>query len=176
MLKVPGSCQSNWWDVPMLVQRMMLTVRPDTGDWEAVLNLGSWPTFAPSFWMVKARNNCDLCNTQLFGFPWSESKKYSKLVNYTEWIRDYQFVLLEIVPMLDVFLCTLRLGRRLVQSMMKGIPIYQTGQAALSQAFRPCRTETMGTEESAFKKLFKWQFVIIPPLSFNVTNSNSIMD
>ena len=26
MLKVPGSCQSNWWDVPMLVQKMMLTV------------------------------------------------------------------------------------------------------------------------------------------------------
>lgn len=45
--------------------------------------------------------------------------------------------------------------KTVVQSMMKGIPIYQTGQAALSQAFRPCRTETMETEESAFKKIIQ---------------------
>jgi hypothetical protein len=59
------------------------------------------PLLHPSVWSrpgVLATSN----STQLLVFPWSESKKYSKLVNDTAMCQDL-FVLLEIVPMLDVF-------------------------------------------------------------------------
>jgi hypothetical protein len=59
-----------------------------------------------------------------------------------------------------------------------GSPVSQTGQAALSQAFRFCRTEDMETVELAFNKLIKWIHCYNDPhQSFNVTSySNSVMD
>ena len=57
------------------------------------------------------------------------------------------------------------------------LPISQTGQAALLQAFRPCGTENMDTVETAFKNLIKKRSYDDSSLSFNVTSySDSIMD
>ena len=64
------------------------------------------------------------------------------------------YFLLEIVPMLYVFLWTWKKNvfKTVVQSIKMGIPISQTVQAILLQAFRPCvreNTETMVQEGSS---------------------------
>jgi hypothetical protein len=57
------------------------------------------------------------------------------------------------------------------------LPIFQIGQAALLQAFRPCGTENMDTVETAFKNLIKKRSCDDSSLSLNVTSySDSIMD
>jgi hypothetical protein len=68
------------------------------------------PLLHPSVWSrpeVLVTTN----NTQVLGFCWSGSEKYFKLVNYIALSKGL-FVLLEIVSILDMFLYTLRVGRR----------------------------------------------------------------
>ena len=90
-------------------------------------------------------------------------------MKYTATVRAYLFVLLEIVPMLDVFLWTLSLGRIPLKTEMKSIqmerPMSQTGQTALPQVSRFCGTEDMETVALAFNKLIKWRVVIMTPIN-----------
>lgn len=93
-------CWDKEWCWPHLAECL------DDGDIEAVLDIYSWRTFATLFYVVKARSILTANNMQMLGFPWFESKMYSKLVNYIA----YLLVLLKIVPLLDIFPWTLRLG------------------------------------------------------------------
>ena len=117
-------------------------------------------------------------NTQLLGFPWSESKKYFKLVNYTAIGQGLCICFTRNSinagnVLVDPQTWKKNLSKTIVQSIKMGRPISQTGKAAMPQGFRPCRTENMETEEPAFKKKksIKWQNCYNdPPLSFYVTS------
>ena len=96
-------------------------------------------------------------NTQLLGFPWSESKKYSKLAKHTSMGQGLPICFTRNSANAGCVLVAPQtwkktISKTVVQSIKMGRPIAQTGQVALPQVFRPCRTENMETVEPAFKK------------------------
>jgi hypothetical protein len=88
--------------------------------------------------------------TQLLGFPWYENKKYSKLVNYTA--RGQGLPICFTRNTMNAGCVSVNpktwkknISKAIVQSIKMGMPIFQTGQAALPQTFRICRIENMKT-------------------------------
>ena len=99
-------------------------------------------------------------NTQLLGFPWSESKKYFKLVNYIAMGQGLPICFTRNSTNAGCFSMNPQtweknISKTVVQSIKMGRPIAQTGQVALPQVFRPCRTEIWRLWKMPLKKLIK---------------------
>ena len=96
----------------------------------------------------------------MLGFPWSESKKYSKLVSYiaigqgllTCFTRNSTNA--GCVPV-DPQTWKKNISKTVVQNIKIEMPTSQTRQVALPQVFRLCRTENMDTLEPVFKEKIK---------------------
>jgi hypothetical protein len=95
-------------------------------------------------------------NIQLLGFPWSESKKYFKLMNYIATGQGLPICFTRNSTNAGCFSMNPQtweknISKTVVQSMKIGMPVSQIGQPALPQAFRPCGTKNAETVEPTFK-------------------------
>ena len=95
-------------------------------------------------------------NTQMLRFPWSESKKYFKLVNYIAMGQGLPICFTRNSTNAGCFSMNPQtweknISKTVVQSMKIGMPISRTSKAALPHSFRHCGTENMKAVEPAFE-------------------------
>jgi hypothetical protein len=95
-------------------------------------------------------------NTQMLRFPWSESKKYFKLVNYIAMGQGLPICFTRNSTNVGcVFVhpqaWKKNIFKTVVQSIRIGMPISRTSKAALPHSFRHCGTENMKAVEPAFE-------------------------
>lgn len=118
---------------------------PDNGNGEAVLDVCSSPFPAPP---ALARPEVLVMSniTQLLGFPWSQRKTYSKLVNYTALVQGLPVCFTGNrtkagCVCVDSQIWKKIISKTLVQSIKMDMSSSQTRQAVLPQTLRPCGTE-----------------------------------